>query len=220
MLSQLIRETPQANGSEEVDREASVLGGITGEHTIQEGQQKRVMQASIQLVQAQILHQLLEEDFDKDTTRRIGVVLIQANVLQNLPTDGTGVKEMSKEFRQVANGVGFQSMDFAEPFGEALAVKFLVDPLHHAQALGQQSSKAQECPCLQTHFDNHVAHFNFLPRLHPHAHDLVCTLLVVQTGHNHQIDLPSQGNQHRVTHVLHRLLLDRGRPRLLLTLIT
>lgn len=59
VLPEAVREPPQPDGSEEVDGEARVLGGVPGEDALHVSSVKRVRQPRVQLAEAEVLGKLL-----------------------------------------------------------------------------------------------------------------------------------------------------------------
>ena len=205
MLSESVCQATQANGGEEVDSKASVLWRIPREDTSQVRRQKGIQQELVQLCEAQVLDELLEEDLDKDATRGVRILFIQPDVLQHTPVEGVGMQQMGEELAQVAEGIRLEPVHFGELLNKALVKEILVESFDHAQSLSKKGRKPEESASLQAALDDHIGHFKLLPRLDVHPHDLVSALFKVEGGHDHQVDLSSEGQYHALCHILHFL---------------
>ena len=67
MLAQVIRQTAETDGGEEVDREPYVLRSVTRHDALEVLRHARVVQAFIELAQTERLGELLEQNLDEDT---------------------------------------------------------------------------------------------------------------------------------------------------------
>jgi hypothetical protein len=75
------------------------------------------------------LRDFLEQQFDKDTGRRGGLIFIEMDDRDNLPSNGISSKKMAKELRNNSQLVGLVTMDCFVVFNKAILEKLLPETI-------------------------------------------------------------------------------------------
>lgn len=194
-LAQLIRQPAEPDRGEVIDRKARIFRIVSWKQARKWFLQRWIFQPSVQLEQAHVLGELLEQNLDEYAARAGGVLFVQTNALQHIPADGVGKQQVCEEFTHIAQPVRIQSMRRGVRVVKDLLERGDVDLVYHAESLRQQTVKLFVRPLLGTAVEEHVAQLLFLPWLQLHLHQLVCALLVIETGVNRQVDGSSQSDQ-------------------------
>lgn len=84
---------------------------LRGEETLEARSQYIIPEAGLQSRQTEILCEVLEQDFDEDTAAGCGLLLIEMNHRQHMPTNGIVADEMTEELGNIAQFICFVTMD-------------------------------------------------------------------------------------------------------------
>jgi len=137
----------------------------------------------------------LQQDLDKDTGRRRGVSLIHLDTFKGLPVDGVGGEEMCKEFGEVPQLVGLESMDRGVLLEEDLVPDITKGVIETAKTFCEIAVERHVASFLCAARNNHVADFIFFSLADSLTKQLMGAFLKAETRHDRQIDPLSQGNE-------------------------
>lgn len=87
VISHAFCESAETNAGEEVDAKSSVFWIVLREHVTVRLLHRWFGETADQGLHAQILEHLLQENFDEDTGRRCGVILVHIHYLKTGPRD-------------------------------------------------------------------------------------------------------------------------------------
>lgn len=160
MLSHVLRHRTETNTGEEINRESRILGIVDREHVAQVHLEIRLLESFGELLQSHSFENLLEHDFDEDTTRRGGVVLVHLDDVEDGPGNGVGRELMSEEASDVSKSVRFVSVNRVVVRLEALLVRDRPDLVELRESLSHESVELGVGSFLRATFDDHVAHFD------------------------------------------------------------
>lgn len=169
--AEVVCDPAQANGSEEVDSEPSVFGIVLWED---EGILNAgvTYQTVVESLNAEVLGQSLEQDFDEDPRGGGGVVLRQADAGEDVPRQRIRGEQVGEQVSQVAEVVRLQTVDSGIVSDEAGPEIPLINTAQQAKPLGEKGVVGHVSPLLATALQQHNAHFH----LNLHLLLLPCTL--------------------------------------------
>lgn len=81
------------------------------EETLEARSQYIIPKAGLQSRQTEILCEVLEQDFDEDTAAGCGLLFVEMNHRQDMPTNRIVANEVAEELGNVAQFVCFITMD-------------------------------------------------------------------------------------------------------------
>lgn len=81
------------------------------EETLEAGSQYIIPEAGLQTRQTEILRKVLEQDLDEDTAAGCGLLFVEMNHGQDMPTNRVVADEVTEELGNVAQFVCFVTMD-------------------------------------------------------------------------------------------------------------
>lgn len=84
---------------------------LRGEETLEARSQYIIPKAGLQPRQTEILCEVLEQDFDEDTAAGCGLLLVEVNHRQHMPTNGIVADEMAEELGNIAQFICFVTVD-------------------------------------------------------------------------------------------------------------
>ena len=207
MLPEVLSQSSQTNGGEEVDGEPGVSGIVSWHQTFPGLGHGGIPGPVTQLGHAQELGQLLEQDLDEDPGAGGCVVFIEFDDLEHLPADGVGVQEMREELGHVSELPSLQPVDSVVGVNEDLHEGLLVGLVDLTEPLTHQTKELLVCPLLGAAVNDHVTQLRLLAGLDVQLVQLVDCLLKVKSGLDCQIDGSSQRNQICLSSINNGLLL-------------
>lgn len=195
MLAHALRERTQLDCREKIDGEARVLGVISGHETAERIGEGGIVATANELCQPHTLGQVLKENLDEHATATGGLLLVQMNVLENNPVKRIRVEQVRKQARHIADLVRIQAVHNVVLHAKQLLKRLLVNLVEPAESLGKQAEELDERALLAAALNNHAAYLGLDTGLDHLLQQLVCTLLVVQTRHDCQIDVATKRHQ-------------------------
>lgn len=84
---------------------------ICGEETLEARSQYIIPKAGLQSRHTEILREVLEQDFDEDTAAGCGLLLVEMNHRQDMPTNRIVADEMAEELGNITQFVCLVTMD-------------------------------------------------------------------------------------------------------------
>jgi len=166
MFSHVLGDDTKPDTGEVVDREPRVLRVVHGEHGSIIVLHRHILEPLPKLLQPHLLHNLLHENLDEDTTRRRRVILVHLDHGEHRPRDGIACEEVSKEPGDVAKPVGLVAMDRLVVRRVGLFEVFAPHPVELAEAFADEAIEVGVGPFLRATFNDHVAEFNLLALLY------------------------------------------------------
>ena len=102
------------------------------------------------------------EDLDEDAGRRSSFLLVEVDVVQNVPTNGITRNQMSKELSNDAQSVGFVPVDGFVLLRKHILEQFSPEPVQFAETFTYKSVELAIRTFLGTTFDDHLDDFNLI----------------------------------------------------------
>lgn len=126
-----------------------------------------------------------------------------------MPSDGVVADHVSKEPRDVAQTVGFITVDRVIIFGERSLKQVRPEPVDLGESLTDQAVKFGVCSLLRTALDDHRWQLGLQTCWQVDLHQFVAAFFKINARHNGQVDRPAKIDQVGVALVLdvHLLLL-------------
>lgn len=139
MFSHLLSDDAQPDTGEVVDREASVLRVVHGEHLLVVFSHGWVFEPLRQLLQPHLFHHFIHKNFDENSARRRGVVLVHLDHREHSPRQRIARQQMTEEPSDVAKPVRLVAMDCLVVCGEGLLEVFAPHAIEFAETFPDQT---------------------------------------------------------------------------------
>lgn len=160
MLTHLLGDGTQVDGSEVVDRETSVLRVVHREHTAARHPDFGVLEAFCNRLEAHALRNLVEHDLDEYTGTGRRVVFGQLDAVEYVPGDRVRGDEMTEETRNIPQPVRLVSVDCLVVLAERLFEAVEPDAVDSAETLSNQTIEGRVRAFLRATLDDHLAELN------------------------------------------------------------
>lgn len=210
MLAHVLRQHTHTNTGEVVDREASVSRVLCGEQTLEAGPQDLVSETGLQTRKSEVLCEILEQNLDKDTAARSGLLFIHMDYGQNMPANGVIAEHMSEESCNVPQAIRLIAVNSIVVIGERGLEQVSPEAVNLGKPLSNQTIELGVCPFLGATLNDHGRQFRLHTSREVDFHQLVTAFFKVDTRHDCQIDRPTKVDQVSVGLVLNIHLLFLG----------
>jgi hypothetical protein len=151
-----------------------------------------ILHFRVQLLQAERLGELLEENLDEDSRTRRRRLFGERNVRQTRPRHGVGGEQVSEKLGHIAKFVRLQTVNGAVLLHEDLVEQLRVDFVDKTESAGEQTVVTEESALLRATLDEHRAQLNLGARRNVHLHQFVTSLFKIQRGHDGEVDSASK----------------------------
>lgn len=118
MLAHVLGQYTHTDTGEVVDRETSMTRVLCGEETLKAWSKDFISEAGLQSRKTKVLCQVLEENFDEDTAAGCGLLFVEMNHRQDVPTNSIIADQVTKELCDVAKAVRLITVDGIIVFGK------------------------------------------------------------------------------------------------------
>lgn len=118
MLAHVLGQHAHANAGEIIDREPGVSRVFRREKALEARTQNLISEAGLQTGQAKILCQILEQDLDENSATGRGLLFIDMDNRQDMPSDGVIAEHVPEEPGDVAQTICFIAVDGVVVLGE------------------------------------------------------------------------------------------------------
>lgn len=195
VLSHLLGQDAHANAGEVVDGEPDVARVLSREEALEAGPQRLIGHACSELNQADFFRNVLEQNLDKDTATRRGLLLVEVDDGEAVPAQGVGSKHVTEQHSNVPQLVVLVPMDRLVVLDKGLLEEVAPQPVDLGKALTNQAKELGVCLLLRATLDNHRRQLGLLADGEVNLHQFVNRFLWVGARHDGEIDGPPQVDQ-------------------------
>lgn len=155
MFTHILRQNTKADTGEVVDGETRVAWVVHREESLETGSKDLIRHLRSQLRQPKMLSEILEENFDKDTTARCRLLLIHMDDRHHMPANRVSAEHVAKEAGNVAKPVRLVPMDRIIVFGERSLKQVRPETIYLGKPFSNQPVELRVCALLRATLDDH-----------------------------------------------------------------
>lgn len=192
MLAHVLGQHTHADAGEVIDREAGVAGVVQWEEALEAGAQDLVPHAFLQLRQAHVLSEVLEEDLDEDTATGCRLLLIHVDDRHDMPANRVGADHVAEEASNVAESVCLVAVDCVVVLGECSFEEVRPEAIDLSKSFTDQAVELRIRALLGATFDDHRWELGLEASGQRDLHQFVTAFFEVDTRHDCQVYRPPQ----------------------------